>query len=212
MPHQGRICTWKAENGYGFITPDAGGPDVFVHIRDIEPRETSPQVNERVSYELTSDSRGRLRAKGAIRLEQLGTTPTRTAAISQSDDSGPTPRSLVFVLCFGVVITGLTLSGRIPPPVTMLYSGMSVGTFMFYAYDKSAAQHHAWRIRESTLQMLAFAGGWPGAVAAQHLLRHKCSKRSFQWIFWFLVVCNCVLLGAMLSPEGARMINVLLTP
>ena len=44
MPHLGLICTWKPENGYGFITPDAGEPDVFVHIRDIEPNQPSPQV------------------------------------------------------------------------------------------------------------------------------------------------------------------------
>jgi uncharacterized membrane protein YsdA (DUF1294 family)/cold shock CspA family protein len=207
MPHLGLICTWKPENGYGFITPDAGEPDVFVHIRDIEPNQPSPQVNERVSYELIRESQGRLRATRAVRLEFSGAAPQRTATGSQSRDSQAPPAALVFVVSFAAAITGLTVIGRFPPEITMLYSGMSVGTYLFYAHDKSAAQQKAWRVPERTLQLLAFAGGWPGALAAQHILRHKCSKRAFQWEFWFLVVCNCILLGVMMSLQGSQWIE-----
>ncbi|WP_371734051.1 DUF1294 domain-containing protein [Synechococcus sp. CCY 9618] len=38
--------------------------------------------------------------------------------------------------------------------------------------------------------MLGLAGGWPGALLAQQLLRHKCSKASFVAMFWFTAAAN----------------------
>lgn len=46
MRIEGKITTWKDEQGYGFITPDNGGPQVFVHIKaflDGKARLSSPQ-------------------------------------------------------------------------------------------------------------------------------------------------------------------------
>jgi uncharacterized membrane protein YsdA (DUF1294 family) len=31
-------------------------------------------------------------------------------------------------------------------------------------------------------------GGWPGAFLAQRRLRHKCSKGSYQFVFWGIVL------------------------
>jgi len=43
------------------------------------------------------------------------------------------------------------------------------------------------RIPEATLHFLELIGGWPGAFVAQRRLRHKCSKRSYQAVFWLVV-------------------------
>jgi uncharacterized membrane protein YsdA (DUF1294 family) len=68
--------------------------------------------------------------------------------------------------------------------------GLSLLTFLAYAVDKSAAINGRWRTREKTLHLLSVAGGWPGALLAQQLLRHKCSKPSFVAVFWITVAAN----------------------
>lgn len=81
--------------------------------------------------------------------------------------------------------------GKLPVFVPVLYLGASLAAFSAYALDKSAAQNGRWRTRESTLHLLGLLGGWPGALVAQKLLRHKTRKRSFQLFFWSSVLLNC---------------------
>ena len=81
--------------------------------------------------------------------------------------------------------------------VAVVYAGMSVVTFALYAMDKRRAQAGEWRVSEATLQLAALGCGWPGAVLAQQFLRHKNRKRSFQALFWALVVLNTVVLAVV---------------
>jgi uncharacterized membrane protein YsdA (DUF1294 family) len=59
-----------------------------------------------------------------------------------------------------------------------------------YAIDKSAAVSGRWRTPEQTLHLFSLAGGWPGALLAQQVLRHKTSKESFIAAFWLTVLLN----------------------
>ena len=72
----------------------------------------------------------------------------------------------------------------------MLYFVMSVITFIVYAFDKHAAKTGAWRVSESTLHLLELGCGWPGALLAQKIIRHKCRKTSYQIKFWLIVILN----------------------
>jgi len=65
--------------------------------------------------------------------------------------------------------------------------GIGVLTYWQYAADKKKARGGAWRISETRLHFLELVGGWPGAWMAQRRLRHKCSKTSYQIIFWLIV-------------------------
>jgi uncharacterized membrane protein YsdA (DUF1294 family) len=65
---------------------------------------------------------------------------------------------------------------------------LSVMTYWTYARDKRKAQEGKWRVPEVWLHLLELAGGWPGAWLAQRRLRHKCSKGSYQLVFWLIVL------------------------
>ncbi len=54
----GTVKWFNGQKGFGFIQPDAGGPDVFVHITAVE-RSGMGQLNEgqKVNYEIVQDSR-----------------------------------------------------------------------------------------------------------------------------------------------------------
>ena len=56
----------------------------------------------------------------------------------------------------------------------------SLAAFLLFAWDKRCAVVGRRRIPERTLLMLALAGGTPGAIAGQRLLRHKTRKEPFR--------------------------------
>jgi uncharacterized membrane protein YsdA (DUF1294 family) len=61
-------------------------------------------------------------------------------------------------------------------------------TFLSYGYDKMQARNMEWRVKETTLHLLAVAGGWPGALAGMHYFQHKTRKMTFQMVFWGIVL------------------------
>lgn len=109
---------------------------------------------------------------------------------------------------FFIFILGATYTGRLPVIMPIVYGAMSIAAFVIYAIDKSAAKQGRWRISERTLHLLALAGGWPGALAAQRLLRHKNAKREFQVVFWITVLVNCLALAWYVTPPVVRLVEL----
>ena len=124
--------------------------------------------------------------------------------------SGPSSIPLLLAGGFFVFVAGVVFAGKVPFAVLGLYCTASVVAFVAYALDKSAARNDRWRTQESTLHLFALVGGWPGALAAQRLLRHKSRKRSFQIVFWATVIINCGILGWLFSSSGARALRTVL--
>ncbi|GAA0904441.1 cold-shock protein [Virgisporangium ochraceum] len=55
----GTVKWFNAEKGYGFITPDGGGADVFAHYSAIAAQGfRSLNENQRVEFEVTQGQRG----------------------------------------------------------------------------------------------------------------------------------------------------------
>ena len=59
----GTVKFFNASKGYGFIQPEGGGSDAFVHITAVERAGmTGLSDNQRVSYDLEQDRRGKMSA------------------------------------------------------------------------------------------------------------------------------------------------------
>ena len=59
----GTVKFFNADKGYGFIAPEGGGNDAFVHISAVEAAGMRTLDKEqRVSYELEQDRRGKMSA------------------------------------------------------------------------------------------------------------------------------------------------------
>lgn len=59
----GTVKFFNADKGYGFIAPEGGGGDAFVHITAVERAGmTTLDKDQRVTYELETDKRGKTSA------------------------------------------------------------------------------------------------------------------------------------------------------
>lgn len=62
---EGNLQSWNDERGFGFIAPDGGGPQVFVHISAFQNTAARPQAGQRLSYVLDKPAGDRPRASRA---------------------------------------------------------------------------------------------------------------------------------------------------
>lgn len=60
----GTVKWFSSTKGYGFIKPDDGGPDVFVHIRAVEKAGyTELAEGAKISYEIRAGRSGKVSAE-----------------------------------------------------------------------------------------------------------------------------------------------------
>jgi uncharacterized membrane protein YsdA (DUF1294 family) len=95
----------------------------------------------------------------------------------------------LFILVFLFINKGLNRF------ILVGYFALSFFTFLLYGIDKRNAIKGLWRISENTLQTLSLLGGWPGALLAQQVFRHKTQKRSFIFVLWLGVFTNAGIFG-----------------
>jgi uncharacterized membrane protein YsdA (DUF1294 family) len=78
-----------------------------------------------------------------------------------------------------------------------LVAVMSCACFVAYGLDKRRATNGHRRVPERTLHLLAFLGGWPGALLGQRRFRHKTRKVSFRIVFWAVVALHVAVVGGV---------------
>ena len=198
---KGKITKWSYDKGFGFITPQSGGKQIFIHISEFGNRNLCPVLKQSVTYDLSRDKLGRPCAVNA-------TLPGDKPAKKLNPRNGLS--SVIFTVFFFAIICIAVFAGKLSPLILVLYVIVSPLTFIIYAADKSAAQKGEWRTPESTLHILSLFGGWPGALVAQQKLRHKSVKLSFRFVFWLTVLLNCGALAWLFTPNGAAAMQALI--
>jgi CspA family cold shock protein len=79
----GTVKFFNEGKGYGFIAPDGGGNDAFVHITALERSGMRTlRENQRVSYDLQEDRRGKM---AAVNLQSAEDAPTSQASAAQPE-------------------------------------------------------------------------------------------------------------------------------
>lgn len=195
MRFEGTINTWHDDRGFGFIVPDQGGQEIFVHIKAYGQRTERPRVGQRVSFEVEIGPQGKKRAAEVQELRPARPqAPTRRPPSPQRRAAPEAVRwggaTLFIIPAFVVVALVISVLWRPSGWLLVAYGALSVVTWGAYANDKRMARTGGWRVQESTLHLLSLLGGWPGALLAQQLLRHKSNKAAFRRVFWATLVLN----------------------
>ena len=210
MEQRGTLNKWNDDKGFGFIQPAGGGAQVFVHISAVRG-DRRPQAGDEVLYVPGRDEQGRPRAqhmrhaglsldRPAIRRKPGSTvkpaaTGKANVAKSARENGGAAPgiRQLplklliLAALCVLPLWGSLSLLGQGVLWVALAYPLVSLFSFCQYWLDKQSAQKGRWRTPENSLHIAELAGGWPGALIAQQVFRHKTRKASFQLVCWAVI-------------------------
>ncbi|MDY0206348.1 MAG: cold shock and DUF1294 domain-containing protein [Pseudomonas sp.] len=204
MEQQGVLRSWNDDKGFGFIRAD--NRDYFIHISSVQGER--PQQGEAVLFVAGTDEKGRLRAE-SMRSAGAQTAPAKQTHNSQHRQRPLTAHTLKRSLSILVTACAIPAMGAwqyfqhsaVWWPL-LLYISMSLLSILQYWHDKKNAKNGQWRTPEKQLHTVELLGGWPGALLAQQLLRHKTQKKSYQAVFWLIVLAHQVYWLDQLSFDG----------
>ena len=175
-PKTSQLIEWYEDRGFGFIANEGEDGRIFLHSRELSNGHTPPSPGDSIAFVMGSDPQGR---------------PQAVQATNLSSTSKMTMGNWATLLI--LLVLPITAFFKISIPVEFYWTAViapiaSLVTYVFYSRDKKMAVTGGFRISELRLHVLELIGGWPGAFIAQRCFRHKCSKGSYKFIFWVIVL------------------------
>ncbi|MDN2662729.1 cold shock and DUF1294 domain-containing protein [Psychromonas sp. 14N.309.X.WAT.B.A12] len=219
MKFQGKVINWNDDKGFGFVEPNGGGTRAFVHIKAFNSRSRRPVNGELIIYELVHESGNRYKATNIRFARDNNKEKTKSHERHSPKNSKPKnskPKSYILssiftvLFCIGLVLA--VFSRKLPFFIGFAYVLISLITILVYAQDKYSAQTGRWRTSVATLHFLSLIGGWPGALIAQKVLRHKTSKSEFISTYRVTVFFNIATLLIIYTEQGQYLLHDIVLP
>ena len=195
---KGILVLWNDDKGFGFVRPEAGDKDFFVHISAIknyhkgQSRRTATGDTVLFQADPAADG-GQRRISHAI-VEALDGTAAEIAAAPPPPiraSASRIPGLLIKLVAILPVLFALDVVWRYHNPLPLAaYVFMTPLTILYYAEDKRRALQHQWRIPNFYMHCFEILGGWPGALLAQNAYRHKLKRGTYQNGFWAIVALH----------------------
>lgn len=121
--NKGQLTTWKDDRGFGFIKPDDGSKEVFLHISALKGTGRRPQVGDTIFYERVAEADGKVRAaKASIQGVVPQSLPKKQKLIKQKPKKQDLLKTTIGMGIF-IIIALLAMKfspRRSPSPITSI--------------------------------------------------------------------------------------------
>lgn len=115
---KGQLTTWKDDRGFGFIQPDNGGKEIFLHISALKGAGRRPRVGDTILYEQVAEPDGKIRAARAS-IQGVVPQPLPTRRKNRKGNLLETVVGVVVLAAIALITMQFDRS-RSPSPITSI--------------------------------------------------------------------------------------------
>jgi uncharacterized membrane protein YsdA (DUF1294 family)/cold shock CspA family protein len=182
---KGTLVKWNDARGFGFIEVPEQEKQVYLHIKAMREASIRPAPGNQLEFTLGTGRNGGPAARDAV---LVGLPARREVGLR-----------IWVAAALMIMVQSAVVLGLMPLWVEGLYAAMGLLSLYLYHADKQAAAQHRWRIRELSLNLCDLAFGIIGGLVAQHVLKHKTGKPSFQVVTGLIAALHLSILTAVIA-------------